>query len=62
MLSDRHWNPVPQKSESLSDGARNTHPLCCGRTYGRRYQVAYASVHLVAIRYLLLFEAMVRGG
>ena len=27
-----------------------------------RYQVAYASVHLVAIRYLLLFEAMLRGG
>ena len=27
-----------------------------------RYQVAYASVHLVAIRYLLLFEAMQRGG
>lgn len=27
-----------------------------------RYQVAYASVHLAAIRYLLLFEAMLRGG
>jgi hypothetical protein len=27
-----------------------------------RYQVAYASVHLAAMRYLLLFEAMLRGG
>lgn len=27
-----------------------------------RYQVAYASVHLAAIRYLLLFEAMLRSG
>jgi hypothetical protein len=27
-----------------------------------RYQVAYASVNLVAIRYLLLFEAMLRNG
>lgn len=27
-----------------------------------RYQLAYASVHLSAIRYLLLFEAMLRGG
>jgi hypothetical protein len=27
-----------------------------------RYQLAYASVHLAAMRYLLLFEAMVRGG
>ena len=27
-----------------------------------RYQLAYASVHLAAIRYLLLFEAMVRSG
>jgi hypothetical protein len=27
-----------------------------------RYQVAYASVHLAALRYLLLFEAMLRGG
>jgi len=27
-----------------------------------RYQLAYASIHLVAIRYLLLFEAMLRGG
>ena len=27
-----------------------------------RYQVAYASVHLVALRYLLLFEAMLRSG
>jgi hypothetical protein len=27
-----------------------------------RYQVAYASVHLAAIRYLLLFEAMLRNG
>ena len=27
-----------------------------------RYQVAYASVHLTAIRYLLLFEAMLREG
>lgn len=27
-----------------------------------RYQLAYASVHLVALRYLLLFEAMLRTG
>jgi len=27
-----------------------------------RYQLAYASVHLVALRYLLLFEAMLRNG
>ena len=27
-----------------------------------RYQLAYASVHLAAIRYLLLFEAMLRNG
>jgi hypothetical protein len=27
-----------------------------------RYQLAYASVHLSALRYLLLFEAMLRGG
>lgn len=27
-----------------------------------RYQLAYASVHLAAIRYLLLFEAMLRAG
>ena len=27
-----------------------------------RYQVAYASVHLAAMRYLLLFEAMLRQG
>jgi hypothetical protein len=27
-----------------------------------RYQVTYASVHLAALRYLLLFEAMLRGG
>jgi hypothetical protein len=27
-----------------------------------RYQVAYASVHLAALRYLLLFEAMARAG
>ena len=27
-----------------------------------RYQVAYASVHLAALRYLLLFEAMLRQG
>ena len=27
-----------------------------------RYQFAYASVHLAALRYLLLFEAMLRGG
>jgi len=27
-----------------------------------RYQVAYASVHLAAMRYLLLFEAMLRAG
>jgi hypothetical protein len=27
-----------------------------------RYQVAYASVHLAALRYLLLFEAMLRAG
>jgi hypothetical protein len=27
-----------------------------------RYQVAYASIHLAALRYLLLFEAMLRGG
>lgn len=27
-----------------------------------RYQVAFASVHLAAMRYLLLFEAMLRGG
>jgi DDE superfamily endonuclease len=27
-----------------------------------RYQVAYASVHLAALRYLLLFEAMLRSG
>lgn len=27
-----------------------------------RYQLAYASVHLAAIRYLLLFEAMLRSG
>ena len=27
-----------------------------------RYQLAYASVHLVALRYLLLFEAMLRSG
>ena len=27
-----------------------------------RYQVAYASVHLAATRYLLLFEAMLRSG
>jgi hypothetical protein len=27
-----------------------------------RYQVAYASVPLAALRYLLLFEAMLRGG
>jgi hypothetical protein len=27
-----------------------------------RYQFAYASVHLAAIRYLLLFEAMLRSG
>jgi hypothetical protein len=26
-----------------------------------RYQVAYASVHLAALRYLLLFEAMLRA-
>jgi hypothetical protein len=27
-----------------------------------RYQLAYASVHLVALRYLLLFDAMLRNG
>jgi len=27
-----------------------------------RYQLAYASVHLAALRYLLLFEAMLGGG
>ena len=27
-----------------------------------RYQVAYASVHLAALRYLLLFEGMLRSG
>lgn len=27
-----------------------------------RYQLAYASVHLAAVRYLLLFEAMLRNG
>ena len=27
-----------------------------------RYQLAYASVHLAALRYRLLFEAMLRGG
>ena len=27
-----------------------------------RYQLAYASVHLAAIRYLLLFEGMLRAG
>jgi hypothetical protein len=27
-----------------------------------RYQLAYASVHLAALRYLLLFEAMLRQG
>jgi hypothetical protein len=27
-----------------------------------RYQVAYASIHLAALRYLLLLEAMLRGG
>jgi hypothetical protein len=27
-----------------------------------RYQLAYASVHLAALRYMLLFEAMLRGG
>ena len=27
-----------------------------------RYQVAYASVHLAALRYMLLFEAMLRSG
>ena len=27
-----------------------------------RYELAYASVHLSAIRYLLLFEAMLRNG
>jgi len=27
-----------------------------------RYQMAYASVHLATLRYLLLFEAMLRGG
>ena len=27
-----------------------------------RYEVAYASVHLAAVRYLLLFETMLRGG
>ena len=27
-----------------------------------RYQVAYASVHLATVRYLLLFEAMLRQG
>jgi hypothetical protein len=27
-----------------------------------RYQLAYASVHLAAMRYLLLFEAMLRNG
>ena len=27
-----------------------------------RYQIAYASVHLAALRYLLLFEAMLRSG
>jgi hypothetical protein len=27
-----------------------------------RYQLAYASVHLAAVRYLLLFEAMLRSG
>jgi len=27
-----------------------------------RYQLAYASVHLAAMRYLLLFEAMLRAG
>ena len=27
-----------------------------------RYQLAYASVHLAALRYLLLFEAMLRSG
>lgn len=32
------------------------------REQSGRYQVAYASVNLAAIRYLLLFEAMVRNG
>ena len=32
------------------------------REQSGRYQVAYASVHLAALRYLLLFEAMLRGG
>jgi hypothetical protein len=32
------------------------------REQSGRYQVAYASVHLAAIRYLLLFEAMLRSG
>ena len=27
-----------------------------------RYELAYASVHLAALRYLLLFEAMLRSG
>ncbi len=33
-----------------------------GYAQSGRYQVAYASVHLVAMRYLLLFEAMLRSG
>lgn len=32
------------------------------REQSGRYEVAYASVHLAAIRYLLLFEAMLRNG
>jgi len=32
------------------------------REQSGRYQLAYASVHLAALRYLLLFEAMLRNG
>jgi len=36
--------------------------LGCLKEQSGRYQVAYASVPLAALRYLLLFEAMLRGG
>jgi len=36
--------------------------LGCLQEQSGRYQVAYASVHLAALRYLLLFEAMLRQG
>ena len=55
--------PIPALSLNAQTFYRNKiAPPAFLKEQSGRYQVAYASVPLAALRYLLLFEAMLRGG